>query len=355
MKPQERRALRSVVLAACVLTLVAAPALADSFYFSPDVPVQLGAMTYQPWNVVRDEAGAYTIPFSLPAGLELDGVYHGESGEWLYSFKSTAMLSGSTFQAEDVVHYGTSTGYTLLFDGSTYIGPNSWNVDAVFRDASGDLVLSFDVPTTFGMVTYDPADLVRFNAGVFSLAFDASAAGIPSSTNVTGADLNGPLTVMTFDTPTSVGGTTYLPGELVAWDGIGLSSYRFNPGWPIAIRINALSFLADPGRVDTITLTKSPIAAGAVIIEWTPSCSAGAEDYAIYEGQAGNWTSHAPIDCFDDGHDNSELIFPGTGNHYYLVVPRNADYEGSYGMNGNVERPPALNACLTPQRTGTCP
>jgi hypothetical protein len=92
-----------------------------------------------------------------------------------------------------------------------------------------------------------------------------------------------------------------------------------------------------------------------VIIEWAPSCSAGAEDYGIYEGQSGNWTSHVSIDCFDDGHDNNELIFPGTGNHYYLVAPRNADYEGSYGLNGNMERPPALNACLTPQRTGTCP
>jgi hypothetical protein len=344
-------------LAVCVTALLAATAGADSFYFTPDVPALLNGSNYLPWNIVRDDAsGAYTIPSSLPAGYELDALYHDASGAWYYSFKTQVTLGGTNFYREDVVKYDVSTGYTLAFDGSPHLVAASWNVDAVFLDSLGDLILSFDIPATLGGATYEPADLVRWAGGSFSLFFDASAAGIPSSSNVTGADVNGALTVITLDTPTSVGAATYLPGQLVSWDGVSLASYYSNAGWPLAIHRNALSFLADPGAVGTITLSKLPLAPGVIQLEWTPSCSAGAEDYGIYEGTIGNWASHVPIDCFDDGRDNMEAVTPSGTMNYYLVVPRNADYEGSYGQDSNLtERIQSIPACVNAQRLGTCP
>ena len=56
--------------------------------------------------------------------------------------------------------------------------PAGSNLNAVFLDPGDALVVSFYVPTTIGVITYDPADLIRHN-GVFFDAipyFDASAA-----------------------------------------------------------------------------------------------------------------------------------------------------------------------------------
>jgi len=345
---------------ACVLALALLPftsSRGESIYVTPDVPSVLGGAMHQPNEVVRNDAGSYTVPFSVPVGLAIDALHRTESGAWLFSFDGTAMLGGMTFQREDVVRYSSSTGYTLFFDGSAYLGPNGSDVDAVFLDASGDPVLSFDVPTSIGGTTYDPADLVGFDASGFSLVFDGSAAGLPISSNVTGADRRDTRTIVTLDVPTGLGGGgTALPGDLAAWNGTFMVSFYRDLLWPPTSRANALAFLADPGEVSNITLSKSPIAPGVIEISWTASCSAGAEDYGIYEGQLGNWTSHAQIDCSDDGGDFSEQITPGTGNHYYLVAAHNPNDEGSCGRDSNgLERPPGTPACVTPQAIGSCP
>ena len=99
-------------------------------------------------------------------------------------------------------------------------------MDAVFlnSDDFGDLIISFDVPTTIGAVTYDPADLVRYAGGIFNSFFDASASGsgIATSGNVTGADATASLDIMSLDVPTdlapSTGPTTFIPGQIADWD-----------------------------------------------------------------------------------------------------------------------------------------
>jgi hypothetical protein len=49
--------------------------------------------------------------------------------------------------------------------------------------------------------------------------------------------------------------------------------------------------------------------------------------------------------------------FPETGGAaYYLVVPRNAVSEGSYGLSSSLaERPAGTSACLAQQIAGACP
>src|SRR5205809_5594347 len=52
------------------------------------------------------------------------------------------------------------------------------------------------------------------SAGVFSLFWDAEAAGVPADVNVVGADRDsGGTLVVSFDVPTNLGGTWYLPGR----------------------------------------------------------------------------------------------------------------------------------------------
>jgi len=91
-------------------------------------------------------------------------------------------------------------------------------------------------------------------------------------------------------------------------------------------------------------------------VSWAPSCSSGADDYAIYEGTIGSWYSHTSKVCTDTGHDLTETFVPGAGSDYYLVVPKDGFEEGSYGQaSSGAERPVGLAVCISPQVISDCP
>ena len=69
---------------------------------------------------------------------------------------------------------------------------------------------------------------------------------------------------------------------------------------------------------------------GWVSLSWPESCSVGAEDYAIYEGEIGSWSSHVPASC-STGGSTAETIAMPAGSRYYLVVPLADSVEGGYG------------------------
>jgi sugar lactone lactonase YvrE len=118
----------------------------------------------------------------------------------------------------------------------------------------------------------------------------------------------------------------------------------------------ALEFI-EPGLVpESISVDKSALVPNAVTLSWLPSCTHGAADYAIYEGEVGNWFSHAAVDCSDDGSDLQEEIMPLGGDRYFLVVPLNYIGEGSYGEgDGGAQRPVGTPACLPTQSVSPCP
>jgi hypothetical protein len=99
-----------------------------------------------------------------------------------------------------------------------------------------------------------------------------------------------------------------------------------------------------------LTVAKLPL--GRVTLDWEASCSPTDADYAVYEGTIGDFTSHAPRTCSTEGA--TTITFAAGDAAYFLVVPRNAGREGSYGRDsaGN-ERPPAVEACV-PQLLGGC-
>jgi hypothetical protein len=108
------------------------------------------------------------------------------------------------------------------------------------------------------------------------------------------------------------------------------------------------------GAADGLRMSKN--ATPSVTLSWDPSCSTADDDYAVYEGDLGNWYSHFEVVglCSTAGA-TSATFDAGAGNRYYLVVPTNGATEGSYGdgVNG-AERPASTAACLT-QSLGTCP
>lgn len=112
-----------------------------------------------------------------------------------------------------------------------------------------------------------------------------------------------------------------------------------------------------PGRIPpTLTISPSASDPANLILDWEADCQGGGQDYAIFEGLIGDPASHMAIDCSDDGGDRSEEITPGPGNRYYIVVPLDPVYEGSYGTDSaGVERPPGSTTCRPVRIVSTCP
>jgi hypothetical protein len=295
-------------------------------------------------------------------------------GDWLFSVEAFDTLGGllpGGANPRDVIRYDASAGgYSVFFCGAPLGVPPYANLDSVWLEKgdTGDLIVGFDVPTTIGPFTFDPGDLVRFTptgaggCAAWALspanpAFDASAAGsgVLLSSNVT--DSHGP-TVLSLDVPTTLGppgATTYVPGQLVTWSGAAYSVYEALAGWPISSGIHGVSGLANPGTVPTtITLGKAP--GGDIVVNWSPSCADGAQDYGIYEGTIGTWYSHTLEDCDDLGDDRTEQITPAAASSYYLVVPNNFQAEGSYGKaTSGAERPVGTAVCIPTQVVTACP
>jgi hypothetical protein len=88
---------------------------------------------------------------------------------------------------------------------------------------------------------------------------------------------------------------------------------------------------------------------GNMRLFWGTSCHGGDNDYAVYEGDLGDYTSHLPVGNCTTGGLRS-LVFPlASGDAYYLVVPLNAQREGSYGHDSfGQERAPSAEACRLP-------
>jgi hypothetical protein len=93
---------------------------------------------------------------------------------------------------------------------------------------------------------------------------------------------------------------------------------------------------------------------GDLKLSWGLSCSAGDNDYEVYEGTIGDWTSHRPKLCTTSGLRTATFA-PPAADSYYLAVPVEAPYEGSYGTaSGGVERPLGAAVCRS-RIVNACP
>jgi hypothetical protein len=94
---------------------------------------------------------------------------------------------------------------------------------------------------------------------------------------------------------------------------------------------------------------------GQITLAWSASCLGTDTDYEIYEGTiGGSFTSHTSIFCSTSG-ETTQTFLVSPASTYYLVVPRNAMREGSYGLtSAGTERPQGAFACL-PQQIASCP
>jgi hypothetical protein len=123
---------------------------------------------------------------------------------------------------------------------------------------------------------------------------------------------------------------------LVGWyvDNVTVCTAENGAGWvPDGARVPGTQLRVDRSGSD-------------VTLSWGASCVASDGDYEIYEGAIGDFASHTPRFCSTSGA-TGRTFAPDPGDRYFLVVPRSADREGSYGFDGEGnERPVADAACL---------
>ncbi len=87
-------------------------------------------------------------------------------GDTIYSVDTTIVVNSVAVLAADVF---TATGVKVLNSRAAGI-PDGINVDAISRDpASCDLVISIDSTSSLGGTAYIPSDLIRWDGSIFSL------------------------------------------------------------------------------------------------------------------------------------------------------------------------------------------
>jgi hypothetical protein len=108
------------------------------------------------------------------------------------------------------------------------------------------------------------------------------------------------------------------------------------------------------GTVDPELLVLALESNDDVTLAWGPSCNPNDDNYGIYRGTLGAFTSHEDVICSTGGLTTATLL-AAEGDHYYLVVPNDGVHEGSYGTDsaGN-PRLPGARSCFN-QVVAVCP
>lgn len=158
----------------------------------------------------------------------------------------TINLGAGVVAADENVVVDNQFGILLLEDLGPI--PSSSEVIALEVDTNGDRLLAFETTTVLtGGVVARPGDIVRYDGGgVYSIEFDASAAGLPSTVAIDALSINRNQLYLSFDTTVDLGnGLVVADEDIVSWNG---SQFRMildgsSVGIDSALDIDAIQYL----------------------------------------------------------------------------------------------------------------
>lgn len=170
--------------------------------------------------VIDDTLGTrlrMVIP-GLPDTVNLNDFQIDTSNALLFALDTGVTISGSYYRTGDVIGYANGV-YSRAFDATAAGIPRGVVCDGVARSgASGALLLSFDRVFAIGGVVVRPADVIAFNGVSFgSKILDARALGLPATMNIDAADAIGTTTdlLVSFDTGGSIAGVSYADEDVL--------------------------------------------------------------------------------------------------------------------------------------------
>jgi len=181
-------------------------------------------------------------------GTNADGDDLGNVGIGVRTDGDNNRVGGSSGAGNTVGFNGIGV-YMREATNSTVEG-NFVGTDAV-AEADGDLLLSFDITVDLSGLVPDDEDLVRWDGASFTLALDASAAGIDEALDLDGAEHRGTSRyALSFDQSGMVDGINFDDEDVLELDG---------PDWSLifdgsaedsewaAADMDALSVVPEPG------------------------------------------------------------------------------------------------------------
>ncbi|MBT8462735.1 MAG: hypothetical protein KJO44_09475 [Gemmatimonadetes bacterium] len=195
---------------------------------SPDVTIALGGapLTTADEDVVVDNRfGLFALETlgALPNRADVTAFGLELGGARLVAFDTTVELPGSVIARRGDVVRTDGASFSIVFDASAAGVPPGATTDAVSLAPSG-LLLSFGTAVSLGGTFVGREDLVRWDGGSFSLAFDGSSEGVSGSLDVDGAqDLGGGSFLLSFDTTGEVGGVVFADEDILRFDGTSWS------------------------------------------------------------------------------------------------------------------------------------
>ena len=105
---------------------------------------------------------------------------------------------------------------------------------------------------------------------------------------------------------------------------------------------------------DTATQLLMGKSGSSYTLSWGASCNLDDTDYGVYEGRLEPpFDGHAKKMCSTLGATTA-TITAGDDSYYYLIVPNNGTFEGSYGMATSGPRPNGVTTCYM-QNVASCP
>jgi hypothetical protein len=288
-------------------------------------------------------AGAATFDFDTST----PGLYTGQS----IHFSQTSGGVTAAFSSPQGSVFSTQTDGSTQFHLSQfsgrYIYPNN-----IYRNA---LDITFDrqlTSITLVFATVDYQDNAEVPGNLQLTAYDTAGGTTVGTSSAHGTYLGDtyPMGILTF-TPT--GPTFNKVSLIVPYQPQGTTEFFVDNIAVETAVVPGAGAVPDGNLVPGTPLTIQKGVGGAIDLYWGASCRPTDTDYEIYEGTLGDFTSHLPMACSTSGATWSSRA-PGTGNRYYIVVPRSGGLEGSHGKNSNgVERPRGPAPCL-PQTIASC-
>lgn len=226
---------------------------------SPDVTIDLGAgvIAADEDAAIDNQLGIVLLENlgALPDASDVVALGLTSNGARLFALDTTTALSGGVVaRPGDVVRYDAGV-YSIEFDGVAAGLPRGVVTDAA-SISPGGLLLSFDTTVDLGagLVAADE-DLVRWNGSLFTIVFDGSAEGIDSALDVDAAqDLGGGHFLMSFDTTGQVGGVVFADEDVLRFDGttwtLEFDGSTANTAW-VAADLDAV-MVPEPGLVGVL-------------------------------------------------------------------------------------------------------
>lgn len=142
---------------------------------------------------------------------------------WYLVLAPTTAMDGETITPLDVISYRPDTDAASILEP---IGATPAAVDAYERVSETQYYFSLDRHADLNGTIAAPGDIVLHDSGTYSLALDASAAGIGDGVDVDALSVadNGDL-VFSTDVHFNVAGTSFGDADLVRYDGNGFALY----------------------------------------------------------------------------------------------------------------------------------